>query len=144
MGDMENFDPDIFYCGYAAHDNGLSLSDCPQSYPPKHQEWWRSGYSSAARRKLNPFLPVEDYDRIGKEAEAAYHQNAKTGATTPCPYPDESSEANAIWVTRYMDCERIYGDQDDWVILGTPRQVKHEANLDGTHTYVVIPAAVGT
>lgn len=51
---MENFDPDIFYCGYAAHNDGLSLSDCPQDFPRTHQELWQSGFLSAERHKLNP------------------------------------------------------------------------------------------
>lgn len=127
---------DIFYLGVEAYDEGLPQSSCPKEFSAKHKRWWTSGFQSAERQKLNPCLPIKDYDRISKEAEAAYHHDVKTGAITQCPYPDDT-EANAIWVTRYSDCHGIFdGGESDWITLGTPTQVSVEKeHTDGSVTY---------
>ena len=58
-------------------------------------------------KRLYPGMPMEEYDQIQDDAEAAYRLDVSNGKVTPCPYHYETKHS-MIWGDRYRDCQ-IFG-----------------------------------
>lgn len=128
---------DHFDLGRKAFEDGLSPSDCPKGLGKRLRFWWIGGFRSAERNALNPPMPIEEYDRISREAETAYLRSYETGIPAMNPYPEET-EAHEIWSCRMYDYPRVLGHEpDDFEVLGQPASVTEQPNNDGTVTYTL-------
>lgn len=95
---------DRFYEGAEAFQKGKRECDRPETLTNDGQHYWLAGYRNAAHIAENPFLPVEEYQRIAELAYSAGMADRKNGTVRNNPFDvDREPEQNDIWASVYFD-----------------------------------------
>lgn len=114
---------DNFYEGAAAFDTGKVEADIPLGLCVDGKHYWLTGFRNAAQRAANPFISVDEYEKVAAAAHRAGSEDLASGGNRANPFcPKQDAERNDIWDTVYSDGRGTSGFEN-FKVLGARRRV---------------------